>query len=195
VAKIALTDGREVDASSSEGREVLRHSTAHVMAQAVCALFPNTHYAIGPAIEDGFYYDFDIGRPFTPEDLEAIEAKMREIIGAGQPFTREELSRDEGLSRFKDQPFKIEIINGVEEAEGGGEVLSVYRNNGWEDLCLGPHVVSTKQIPAFKLMRIAGAYWRGDEHRPMLQRIYGTAWESQEALEHAWAQTVRREFG
>src|SRR5439155_2940089 len=153
VAKITLTDGRSVDASSSEGREVLRHSTSHVLAQAVCALFPGTKYAIGPAIEDGFYYDFDIGRPFTPEDLDTIDAKMREIIAAGQPFIREEVSREEGLKRFHDQPFKAEIIEGVEASEGAGEVVSIYRNNGWEDLCLGPHVENTKLISAFRLMR------------------------------------------
>jgi threonyl-tRNA synthetase len=198
VAKITLTDGRSIDASSDEGRHVLRHSTAHVMAQAVSALFPGAKYAIGPAIEDGFYYDFDIGRPFTPEDLDAIDAKMREIIAAKQPFVREVVSRDEGLQRFiaKDQPFKVEIIRGVEEAEGGGEEISIYRNNGWEDLCLGPHVENTGLIIAFKLMRIAGAYWRGDEHNPMLQRIYGTAWESEEALEqhlHMLEEAERRD--
>jgi threonyl-tRNA synthetase len=196
VAKITLTDGRSVDASSSEGREVLRHSTAHVLAQAVTALFPGAKYAIGPAIEDGFYYDFDIGRPFTPEDLGTIESKMREIIAAGQPFIREEVSRDEGLKRFGDQPFKVEIIEGVEESEGGGQTVSIYKNNGFEDLCLGPHVENTKLIPAFKLMRIAGAYWRGDEHKPMLQRIYGTAWESKEALEqhlHMLEEAERRD--
>jgi threonyl-tRNA synthetase len=198
VAKIALTDGRSIAASSEEGRHVLRHSTAHIMAQAVSALFPGAKYAIGPAIEDGFYYDFDIGRPFTPEDLNAIDAKMREIIAAKQPFVREVVSRDEGLQRFlaKDQPFKVEIIRGVEEAEGGGEEISIYRNNGWEDLCLGPHVENTGLIPAFKLMRVAGAYWRGDEHNPMLQRIYGTAWESEEALEqhlHMLEEAERRD--
>jgi len=180
--RITLTDGRTLPADSHEAREVLRHSTAHVMAQAVCVLFPNAKYAIGPSIEDGFYYDFDIGRPFTPEDLEAIEAKMREIIAADQPFEREELSRGEALERFASQPFKVEIIEAVEESEGAGPVVSVYRNDGWADLCRGPHVERTKQIPAFKLMRVAGAYWRGDEHRPMLQRIYGTAWESPKAL-------------
>ncbi|MGZ4139473.1 MAG: threonine--tRNA ligase [Actinomycetota bacterium] len=166
------------------------------MAQAVCALFPGARYAIGPAIEDGFYYDFDVGRPFTPEDLEAIDAKMHEIIAEKQQFTREEVTREEGLKRFEDQPFKVEIIRGVEAAEGGGETVSIYRNDGWEDLCLGPHVQSTDLIPAFKLMRIAGAYWRGDEHNPMLQRIYGTAWESQEALEqhlHMLEEAERRD--
>jgi threonyl-tRNA synthetase len=177
-----LSDGQEVEASSPEAREVIRHSTAHVMAQAVCALFPGTKYAIGPAIEDGFYYDFDIGRPFTPEDLEAIEAKMREIIDANQEFVREELTREEGLKRFADQPYKVEIIESVEESEGAGPVVSIYRNGDWEDLCRGPHVLSTQRLVHFKLMRVAGAYWRGDEKRPMLQRIYGTAWENKSAL-------------
>ena len=196
MAKITLTDGRSVDTSSPEGRHVLRHSTAHVMAQAVSSLFPGAKYAIGPAIEDGFYYDFDIGRPFTPEDLDAIDAKMREIIAEQQKFEHEALTRDEGLKRFADQPFKVEIIKGVEAAEGGGETVSVFRNDGWEDLCLGPHVEHTGLIPAFKLMRVAGAYWRGDEHNPMLQRIYGTAWESQEALEqhlHMLEEAERRD--
>ena len=182
--KIKLTDGREVDASSDEAREVFRHSTAHVMAQAVCDLFPGARYAIGPSITDGFYYDFDVGRSFTPEDLEKIEARMRDIVAADQPFLREELGRDEALSRFEDQPFKREVIEGVDEAEGaGGAVITVFRNNGWADLCRGPHVARTGLVPAFKLLRVAGAYWRGDERNPMLQRIYGTAWESQEALE------------
>src|ERR1041385_9142454 len=150
---ILVTDGRKLPAESAEAREILRHSTAHVLAQAVCALFPRTKYAIGPSIEDGFYYDFDIGRPFTPEDLDAIDAKMREIIAAEQPFVKEVVSRDEGLKRFQDQPYKLEIIEGVEASEGGGEVVSIYRNDGWEDLCLGPHLENTGLIPAFKLMR------------------------------------------
>jgi threonyl-tRNA synthetase len=183
-ATIRLTDGREVETSSEEAREVFRHSTAHVMAQAVCELFPGTRYAIGPSIADGFYYDFDVGRPFTPEDLEAIEEKMRAIIAADQPFVREELSRDEALQRFSDQPFKREIIEGVDEAEGAGSgAITVFRNDGWADLCRGPHIERTGRVPAFKLLRVAGAYWRGDERNPMLQRIYGTAWESKEALD------------
>ena len=179
-----LSDGREIDAATPEGREILRHSTAHVMAQAVCDLFPNAKYAIGPPIEDGFYYDFDIGRPFTPNDVDAVEKRMREIVKTRQPFHREELSRDDALKLFADQPYKQEIIEGVEVSEGaGGAVISVYRNDGWADLCRGPHVAHTGLLKSFKLQRIAGAYWRGDEHRPMLQRIYGTAWESKEALE------------
>ncbi|HUG88658.1 MAG TPA: threonine--tRNA ligase [Actinomycetota bacterium] len=164
--------------------EVLRHSTAHVMAQAVCDLYEGAKYAIGPPIEDGFYYDFDLPQRLTPEDLERIEARMREIVEEDQPFVREELSRQEALERFAAQPYKIEIIAGVEEEEGaGGEAVSVYRNDGWADLCRGPHVGSTAELGAFKLLSVAGAYWRGDENRPQLQRIYGTAWETKEDLE------------
>jgi threonyl-tRNA synthetase len=184
-----LADGAEVaivTADTDEGRAVLRHSTAHVLAQAVCDLFPGAKYAIGPPIEDGFYYDFELpgGAHFTDDDLARIEARMREIVGEDQPFVREELSRDEGLATFADQPYKVEIIEGVEAGEGAeGPVVSVYRNDGWADLCRGPHVSSTSRLGAFKLMKVAGAYWRGDEHRPMLQRIYGTAWESPKALQ------------
>jgi len=169
-------------AASEEGRTVLRHSTAHVLAQAVTDLYPDARYAIGPPIEDGFYYDFDVPEPFTPDDLERIEARMREIVAEGQPFRRGELSREEGLRLFADQPYKREIIETVDEAEGAGPAVSVYRNDGWVDLCRGPHVPSTRAIPAFKLLRSAGAYWRGDEQRQQLQRIYGTAWESEAAL-------------
>jgi threonyl-tRNA synthetase len=164
--------------------EVLRHSTAHVMAQAVCDLWPGAKYAIGPPIEDGFYYDFDLPEQLTPEDLPRIEARMREIVQAEQPFKREEVSREEALQRFADQPYKLEIIEGVEEAEGaGGDSVSIYRNDGWQDLCLGPHVESTGKLGAFKLLSVAGAYWRGDEHRQQLQRIYGTAWPTEEELQ------------
>jgi threonyl-tRNA synthetase len=169
-------------AASEQGRAVLRHSTAHVLAQAVTDLFDGAKYAIGPPVEDGFYYDFDVPEPFTPEDLERIEARMGEIVAEGQPFRRQELSRADGLALFADQPYKREIIEATDESEGAGPAVSVYRNDGWVDLCRGPHLPSTRAIPAFKLMRAAGAYWRGDESRPQLQRIYGTAWESQEAL-------------
>jgi threonyl-tRNA synthetase len=179
---LKTSDGRELPADTEEAREILRHSTAHVMAQAVCELFPGAKYAIGPAIENGFYYDFDIGRPFTEDDLDAISKKMKHLIKQRQAFERVEYSPKEGLERFADQPFKIEIIEGVDETEGAGAVVSVYRNGEWEDLCRGPHVENTGRIPAFKLMRVAGAYWRGDEKNPMLQRIYGTAWESKERL-------------
>jgi threonyl-tRNA synthetase len=204
-AVAATVDGKQVDLErpvdhdaavaivtppTPEGREVLRHSTAHVLAQAVTDLFPGARYAIGPAIEDGFYYDFELPdqQRFTEHDLERIEERMRAIIAADQPFIREELDRDEGLARFADQPFKQEIIERVDSSEvGSGAVISVYRNpraDGPEfvDLCRGPHVPSTTRLGAFKLMRVAGAYWRGDEHGPVLQRIYGTAWETPAAL-------------
>ncbi len=170
---------RAVPAASEQGRAVLRHSTAHVLAQPVTDLYPQAMYAIGPPTEDGFYYDFDVPEPFIPEDLERIEARMRQIVAEGQPFRREELSRDDALRLFADQPYKREIIQATDESEGA---VSVYANDGFADLCRGPHVPSTAAIPAFKLLRAAGAYWRGDESRQQLQRIYGTAWESAEAL-------------
>src|SRR5688500_10089549 len=176
------------------GREIMRHSTAHVLAQAVLRLYPGAKYSIGPPIQDGFYYDFDVDKPFTPDDLERIEAEMRKIVKENQRFERAEIDRDEGLRLFADQPYKTEIIEGVDagdptqEEAAEGTVISVYRNtaNGNEafiDLCRGPHVPGTGRIKAFKLLRSAGAYWRGDETKPMLQRIYGTAWESKQALE------------
>jgi threonyl-tRNA synthetase len=189
----ALPDGASVKiitVDTDEGRHVLRHSTAHILAQAVTDLWPGAKYAIGPAIENGFYYDFDLpgGARFTDTDLERIEARMREIVQADQPFTRGEVSQAEGMQLFADQPYKTEIISGVggseDAAEGGGaSTVSFYRNRpDFVDLCRGPHVPSTKRLGHFKLMRVAGAYWRGDEKRPMLQRIYGTAWESDKAL-------------
>src|ERR687896_320563 len=181
--------------SEEAGREIVRHSAAHVLAQAVLRLFPEAKYAIGPPIESGFYYDFDVDRPFTPEDLERIEAEMRKIVAANQRFERSEVSRREALELFADQPYKLEIIEGVaegaealEQQGAEGEVISVYRNRARDgtvafvDLCRGPHVPGTGRIKAFKLLRSAGAYWRGDENKPMLQRIYGTAWESKDAL-------------
>ena len=193
-----LADGAEVavvTADSDQGRAVLRHSTAHVMAQAVLDLWPGAHYAIGPPIEDGFYYDFSLpgGATFSEEDLGRIEARMREIVAADQPFVREEHTVADGLALFADQPFKREIIEGVGsdaalQSEAAADVapgasVSVYRNSErFADLCRGPHVPSTARLGHFKLLRVAGAYWRGDEHRPQLQRIYGTAWESDKAL-------------
>jgi threonyl-tRNA synthetase len=176
--------------ASPEGREVLRHSTAHVMAQAVTDLYPGARYAIGPAIEDGFYYDFELpdGARFSEDDLAAIEGRMREIVAEDQPFIRDELDRDSGLEVFAAQPYKQDIIRKVDASEvGSGSVISVYRNpraggGAFVDLCRGPHVPSTGRLGAFKLQKVAGAYWRGDEHGPMLQRIYGTAWESPAAL-------------
>ncbi|MGD1012688.1 MAG: threonine--tRNA ligase [Acidimicrobiales bacterium] len=195
-----LEDGervRIITADSDEGRAVLRHSTAHVMAQAVLRLWPGARYAIGPAIADGFYYDFELPHRarFSDDDLERIEAEMRRIIAEAQPFVREEHTVAEGLAIFADQPYKKEIIEGVAEAaagldaelaaEAGGNPggVSAYRNGpGFVDLCRGPHVPSTDRLGHFKLTRVAGAYWRGDEHRAQLQRVYGTAWESEKAL-------------
>ncbi|MDH3517783.1 MAG: threonine--tRNA ligase [Acidimicrobiia bacterium] len=173
-----------VTETAEDGRHVIRHSAAHVMAQAVLSLFEGSTFAIGPAIEDGFYYDFDIGRPFTPEDLEAIEERMAEIVGADQPFTRDAVDRASALELFSDHPFKREIIESVEPSEvSPGEDVTLYRNDSFVDLCRGPHLPSTGRLKAFKLLRSAGAYWRGDEKRPQLQRIYGTAWESSKALD------------
>ncbi len=199
-----VPDGAAVEpvaADSEEGRAILRHSVAHVMAQAVTDLFPGTKWAIGPPVENGFYYDFDVERPFTASDLEKIEARMEELLREKQSFVREELSTDEALEEFADQPYKREIIELVEagtivsnvdaepdEGDDGPPTFTVYRNVrpdgsvAWSDLCRGPHVPSTDRVPAFTLLRSAGAYWRGREDQPMLQRIYGTAWESRKAL-------------
>ncbi|HEY7755566.1 MAG TPA: threonine--tRNA ligase [Actinomycetota bacterium] len=179
-------DGRAAPllASDPDGLHVLRHSAAHVMAQAVCDLWPGARYAIGPAIEDGFYYDLELPGPISESDLPKIEDRMREIVAEDQPFVREELSRPDALERFEDQPYKREIIESLEPGEvAGGETVTLYRNGAWADLCLGPHVPSTSRLGAFKLMKLAGAYWRGDEARPMLQRVYGTAWANQDDLE------------
>ena len=193
-----LSDGSRVaivTADSEAGRHVLRHSTAHVLAQAVVALFPGAKFTIGPAIEDGFYYDFELpgGTTFSDDDLQTIESKMREIVKADQPFVRAEMSVRDALDVFADQPYKCEIIervtsgasDGTDAGElGGGDVVSVYRNTDtFVDLCRGPHVPSTGRLGHFALMKVAGAYWRGNEKGPMLQRIYGTAWESKAALE------------
>jgi len=171
----------------------VRHSAAHIMAQAVMEQFPGARIAIGPAIEEGFYYDFDLPRTLTPEDLEKIEQRMREIIQADYPFTRRALSADEARAIFHDQPYKLELIDGLEKGgtdEDGNPLdaapeISVYQQDGFTDLCRGPHVERTGQInpAAIKLMSVAGAYWRGDEKNPMLQRIYGTAWNTAEELE------------
>lgn len=191
----AVSDGATAEAVLADtdgGRQILRHSVAHIMAQAVTDLFPGAKFAIGPPIADGFYYDFEVERPFTPDDLEVIEARMGEIIREDQVFRRRELSKDEALELFADQPYKREIIEAVDETEvspaaPGARTVSVYENvrpdgSVWPDLCRGPHIPTTRWVPAFKLQRVAGAYWRGDERNPMLQRIYGTAWESRKAL-------------
>ena len=168
--------------NTDEGRAVLRHSAAHVMAQAVLDLFPGATFAIGPPITDGFYYDFDIGRPFTPEDLERIEERMDEIIEINQSFDRESSrstrpSRCSRTSRSSPRSFEASTRLKVR-----GDEVSIYRNDAFVDLCRGPHVSSTGRLKAVKLMRSAGAYWRGDENNPQLQRIYGTAWEDRKAL-------------
>lgn len=160
---------------SAEKLQTIRHSTAHIMAEAVTNLFPGTKFAIGPSIDKGFYYDFQLPRPITGEDLPAIEKEMRKLISMNKKFTRKVVSKAEALEFFKNQPFKKELIEDLPE----GEEISLYDQDGFVDLCRGPHVESTKELnaQAFKLMKTAGAYWRGDENRPMLTRIYGTAWE------------------
>ncbi|QSR31589.1 threonine--tRNA ligase [Nocardioides sp. S5] len=197
-----LADGDEVESvaiDSADGRDILRHSTAHVMAQAVQQLWPEAKLGIGPPVENGFYYDFDVATPFVPEDLVKIESAMRKIIKENQRFERRVTTDADALDELKDEPYKIELIGlkggaGAEGTEGasvevGAGELTIYDNIGrsgeakWSDLCRGPHLPTTKRIPAFKLMRSAAAYWRGDEKNKQLQRIYGTAWESKEALE------------
>jgi threonyl-tRNA synthetase len=192
-----LSDGDLVEGvsiSSPEGLAVLRHSTAHVMAQAVQQVFAQTRLGIGPPITDGFYYDFDPQNPFTPDDLEKIESAMRKIVKEGQRFKRRVTTESDALKELAHEPYKCELIGikggGTDETnvEVGGTELTIYDNLGrdgqpvWSDLCRGPHLPSTKHIPAFKLMRSAAAYWRGSEKNPMLQRIYGTAWPSQDEL-------------
>ena len=201
-----LQDGDEVEGvaiDSADGHDILRHSTAHVMAQAVQDLYPDARLGIGPPIENGFYYDFDVETPFHPEDLEKIETRMRKIIKEGQRFSRRVTTDADAIDELQDEPYKIELIGlkgcgadrldheaieGASVEVGAGE-LTIYdniRRDGevaWSDLCRGPHLPTTKRIPAFKLMRSAAAYWRGDEKNKQLQRIYGTAWESKEALE------------
>ena len=192
-----LSDGDVVESvaiSSPDGLNVLRHSTAHVLAQAVQEVFPETKLGIGPPIRDGFYYDFDPKDPFTPSDLEKLESAMRKIVKAGQRFRRRVTNEKDALAELKSEPYKCELIGlkagdtaDESSVEVGGTELTIYDNLGrdgnpvWSDLCRGPHLPSTKHIPAFKLMRAAGAYWRGSEKNPMLQRIYGTAWPTQEA--------------
>ena len=195
-ALAARADGRLLDLSAplpeaerielltfddEAGREVLRHTTSHVMAQAVQDLFPDTHLAIGPAIEDGFYYDFDTPTTFAPEDLERIEKRMAEIIAQDLPLRRQEVTRSEAIAMFsaRGERFKVEMIEQLPE----DAAISVYSQDGFADLCRGPHLPSTGRVRAFKLLSVAGAYWRGDERNPMLQRIYGTAFPDQAALD------------
>ncbi len=196
-----LADGDVVSTvviDSTDGRDILRHSTAHVLAQAVQELFPDARLGIGPPIVDGFYYDFDVSEPFRPDDVERIESRMRKIVKEGQRFARRPVSDEMARAELAGEPYKLELIGlkgGASQAAEGADVevgageLSIYdnlRRDGslaWKDLCRGPHLPTTKRIPAFKLMRTAAAYWRGDEKNPQLQRIYGTAWESADALD------------
>jgi threonyl-tRNA synthetase len=195
-----LSEGATVEPvliSSEDGLAVLRHSTAHVLAQAVQQNFPEAKLGIGPPIKDGFYYDFDVDRPFTPEDLKVLEKSMERIIRAGQRFTRRVVSDDEALKELASEPYKCELV-GIKSSAGdeagvevGSGELTIYDNTDpksgeriWGDLCRGPHLPSTRQVASFKLMRTAAAYWRGSEKNPMLQRIYGTAWSSKEDLNH-----------
>jgi threonyl-tRNA synthetase len=196
----ALADGdvaEPIEIGSDEGRAIMRHSAAHVMAQAVQELFPKARLGIGPPVENGFYYDFDVEQPFQPDDLKRIEKRMREIVKQGQTFARRVVSDADAREELADEPYKLELIglkgkagsgpSDEESVEVGGGELTIYDNLDaktgevcWKDLCRGPHLPSTRVIPAFKLMRSGGAYWRGSEKNPQLQRIYGTAWESRE---------------
>ncbi|GJF04255.1 threonine--tRNA ligase [Pseudonocardia sp. D17] len=192
----ADVDVEAVPADSEDGRSVIRHSAAHVLAQAVQQLHPEAKLGIGPPIRDGFYYDFDVATPFTPDDLKKLESAMKKIIKAGQRFSRRRFAdKDEARKELADEPYKLELIDlkgpeeDVVEIDASGE-LTIYDNvhahtgeTVWSDLCRGPHLPTTRYIPAFSLTRTAAAYWRGDEKNPQLQRIYGTAWESQEALD------------
>jgi threonyl-tRNA synthetase len=204
-----------VEIASEDGRSILRHSTAHVMAQAVQELFREAKLGIGPPVENGFYYDFDTAQPFSPEDLKAIEQRMRAIVKQGQRFSRRVVSDEDARAELAAEPYKLELIglkggraaaaevSSEESVEVGGAELTIYDNLDpatgevrWKDLCRGPHLPTTRHIPAFKLMRSGGAYWRGSEKNPQLQRIYGTAWETREAQDqyvHMLAEAERRD--
>jgi threonyl-tRNA synthetase len=175
------TDLAIVTDRDPEGLELIRHSTAHLLAYAVKELFPDAQVTIGPVIDNGFYYDFSYKRPFTPEDLEAIEQRMRELAAKDEPVVRRVLPRDEAVAYFKSlgEHYKAEIISSIPP----GEEVSLYREGGFEDLCRGPHVPSTGKLKHFKLMKVAGAYWRGDHRNEMLQRVYGTAWATKDDLQ------------
>ncbi len=177
-----VADGDEVNIitqKSPEALDLLRHSTAHVMAAALVDLYGDVKFGVGPAIENGFYYDVSLEKALSPDDFAAIESRMEEIIKADEPFTHEVVSKEQALELFKDQPFKLELISDFPE----DEVITIYRTGSFVDLCRGPHLSSTAQIPAIKLTKLAGAYWRGDADRPMLTRIYGTAFFSKKELE------------
>jgi threonyl-tRNA synthetase len=195
-----LADGDRVDPvplDSQDGLMILRHSTAHVLAQAVQQLFPEARLGIGPPVENGFYYDFDVPTPFGPDNLKAIEQRMRQLVKQGQRFGRRVVTDEQAKAELRDEPYKLELIGlkgaaaDEEAVEVGGGELTIYDNTDprsgelcWKDLCRGPHLPTTRQIPAFKLLRSGGAYWRGSEKNPQLQRIYGTAWPSREAQDH-----------
>jgi threonyl-tRNA synthetase len=195
-----LSDGDTVEPvplDSQDGLMILRHSTAHVLAQAVQQLFPEAKLGIGPPVENGFYYDFDVPTPFGPDDLKAIEQRMRQLVKQGQRFGRRVVTDEEAREELSGEPYKLELIGlkgaaaDEEAVEVGGGELTIYDNTDprtgercWQDLCRGPHLPTTRQIPAFKLLRTGGAYWRGSEKNPQLQRIYGTAWPSREAQDH-----------
>ncbi|CAN5575114.1 threonine--tRNA ligase [soil metagenome] len=205
-----------VTISSADGRDILRHSTAHVLAQAVQDLFPDAKLGIGPPVQDGFYYDFDLADPFTPDDIERLETRMRAIIKENQRFARRAVTDEQALAELADEPYKLELVglkgsagtNGAQQVAEGASVevgageLTIYDNinrkgeTAWRDLCRGPHLPTTKRIPAFTLTRTAAAYWRGDANNKQLQRIYGTAWESKEALAdhlHRLEEAARRD--
>ncbi|MGO8962251.1 MAG: threonine--tRNA ligase, partial [Mycobacterium sp.] len=191
----ADADVTPVAADTDDGRSVIRHSTAHVLAQAVQDLFPDAKLGIGPPITDGFYYDFDVPEPFTPEDLDKLEKRMRQILKDGQLFSRRVYdSKEQARAELASEPYKLELVDDKsgdpDVMEVGGDELTAYdnlnprtRERVWGDLCRGPHIPTTRHIPAFKLTRSSAAYWRGDQNNASLQRIYGTAWESQEALD------------
>jgi threonyl-tRNA synthetase len=172
-----MVPAKKTQKKDGEKLEIMRHSAAHVLAEAVLSLFPEAKFGIGPATQDGFYYDFDLPRPLTPDDLPVIEARMREIIAADLPFARQEVTKKKARELFASQPYKLELIDEIPDKKVG-----LYRQGSFLDLCRGPHVASTGEIKAFKLVSIAGAYWRGDEHNPMLQRVYGVAFDTEEAL-------------
>ena len=181
IAKEKKKEDASLDYATKEGIETYRHSASHIMAEAVKELFPEAKLAIGPAIEDGFYYDFDVEKPFTPADMEKIEKRMQEIVKRNAPFVREEISKKDAIKLFesKGELYKIELINELND-----ETISIYRQGGFVDLCRGPHVPSTGKIKAFKLLSTAGAYWRGSEKNKMLQRIYGSAFLTKEELDN-----------
>lgn len=176
------------EAQAQARLESMRHSAAHIMAEAVASLFPEAKLGIGPATADGFYYDFGLPRSLTPDDLDSIEARMRELIASDSPFVHEEVDKESARKTFGSQPYKLELIGELPDEE-----VTVYRQRSFVDLCRGPHVASTGEVKAFKLLSIAGAYWRGDEHQPMLQRVYGTAFETQVELEEYLARLAEIE--